>query len=87
MRPILVSDDEDMVEPVRSTMRSSRAANDIPVTGTKSRIESSRIQTSSAPSGGSSGYRIVVSNLQSSVTHEDIRVRFAYSSVILTLFV
>lgn len=77
MRPIIVSDDEDMPEPVRHTVRSSRTTSGNSMGVLKTRLEPSRAQTSSMPSASSSvtsGYRIVVSNLQSSVTHEDIRV-------------
>lgn len=78
MRPIVLSDDDDMVEPVRPIARSTRTPSGSAMSAAKARLESSRIQPShlSASGAGSSGYRIVVSNLQSSVTHEDIRELF-----------
>ncbi|KAK3932555.1 Polymerase delta-interacting protein 3 [Frankliniella fusca] len=78
MRPIVLSDDEDIAEPVRPIARSTRTATGSNMSAAKSRLESSRVQQShpSSAGAGSSGYRIVVSNLQSSVTHEDIRELF-----------
>lgn len=79
MRSIQLSDDEDMMEPVRPVARVSRAPSGSTLGAVKTRLEAPRIQQSSHSSSsaaGPSGYRIVVSNLQSTVTHEDIRVRF-----------
>ena len=79
MRSIQLSDDEDMMEPVRPVGRVHRAPSGSTISAVKTRLEAPRVQQSSHSSSsaaGPSGYRIVVSNLQSTVTHEDIRVRF-----------
>ena len=72
-------------DPIDSKYYDSRSHRDV---GVKSRLDSvpnkprtmgvlSRPKTSPSSSSQSTGYRIVVSNLQANVTQEDIKVEFA----------